>query len=321
MALGVRVDKFGNIADPVVSPRLSCIWKPGPDHSLRFSVNRAFRSPSAVNNFLDTQVLTPVDLKPLLPNLPPDLQPLVEDDFLLTQTILGNPDLEPEGLTAYEVGYIGTINERTTLGIALYVNDTSKNINFVSLPDDLDPYTVESPPPGWELPPSYIGELAAQGEYFPRVRNQFQNLGPIRHHGVELLVEHRFGDGLNGFVNYSWQPDPKPRPAEVPFPALEITIAPRNRVNAGIYWEGTRLIGSLAMSYADRAFWVDVLPHDFDGESPAYTSFNASLGFRFAAGKMAATLRGTNLTNAEIQQHAYGDIQKPALTAALHFSF
>lgn len=134
-------------------------------------------------------------------------------------------------------------------------------------------------------------------------------------------MEHRFGDGLNGFVNYSWQPDPKPRPADVPFPALEITIAPRNRVNAGIYWEGTRLIGSLGMSYADRGFWVDVLPHDFDGESPAYTSFNASLGFRFAAGKMAATLRGTNLTNAEIQQHAYGDIQKRALTAELHFSF
>lgn len=166
MALGVRVDKFGNIADPVLSPRLSCIWKPGPDHALRFSVNRAFRSPSAVNNFLDTQVLTPVDLKPFFPNLPPDLQPLVEDDFLLTQTILGNPDLEPEGLTSYEFGYIGTINGRTTLGIALYVNDTSKNINFVSLPDDLDPYTVEAPPPGWELPPSYIGDLAAQGEIF-----------------------------------------------------------------------------------------------------------------------------------------------------------
>jgi energy-coupling factor transporter ATP-binding protein EcfA2 len=34
LVLGARLDKSGNIAGPVFSPRLSCIWKPGPDHAL-----------------------------------------------------------------------------------------------------------------------------------------------------------------------------------------------------------------------------------------------------------------------------------------------
>src|SRR5207344_3366387 len=98
------------------------------------------------------------------------------------------------------------------------------NINFTSPPVAADPgssYTVEDPPPGWELPPAYIGELAAtQGVYFPRVRNQFKNLGPIRHRGVELFLEQSLGDRFVGYVNYSWQPDPRPRASATPFPAL-----------------------------------------------------------------------------------------------------
>ena len=75
LAVSLRLDKFGNIAEPVFSPRAALLWKPGPDHSLRVSVNRAFRSPSAINNFLDAQVLTPVDLASYFPDLPPPWLP------------------------------------------------------------------------------------------------------------------------------------------------------------------------------------------------------------------------------------------------------
>ena len=43
LAAGGRVDKFGNLDDPVFSPRLSVMFKPTPDHSIRASYNRAFR--------------------------------------------------------------------------------------------------------------------------------------------------------------------------------------------------------------------------------------------------------------------------------------
>jgi outer membrane receptor protein involved in Fe transport len=321
LAVGARIDKFGNIADAVFSPRVSLMWKPRPDHSLRLSVNRAFRAPSAINNYLDALVVTPVDLKPYFPELAPEYRPLVEEDFLVVQRVLGKEDLKQESLTSYEVGYIGTVGARTTLGVNVYVNDTSDNINFTSRPLDEDPYTGADPPPGWELPPSFVSDLAEQGVLFPRVRNQFLNLGPIRHKGLELFVEHRFSEEVVGFLNSSWQPDPSPQPAETPYPALEITIPPRNRVNGGVYWSGRRFTGSLSLSYAERAFWVDVLPHHFDGYSPGYTLFNAAFGVRWAGGKMSAMLRGTNLANAEVQQHDYGDIMKRMLALELRFAF
>ena len=44
--IGGRVDKFGNLSDPVFSPRLAAVYKVTPAHALRGSFNRAFRSPS-----------------------------------------------------------------------------------------------------------------------------------------------------------------------------------------------------------------------------------------------------------------------------------
>ena len=321
LAAGGRVDKFGNIQGLVFSPRLSAMWKPARNHSVRLSFNRAFRAPSAINNYLDTVVLDAVDLKPLFPDLPPEYVPLVQDDFLLQQQVLGLASLKEESLTSYELGYIGTVEGRTTLGFNVYVNDTRENINFARIPAASNPYTASYPPPGWPLPPSYIDDLAAQGIYFGRVRSQFLNLGPVRHTGVELFVEHRFSEGVTGFLNYSWQPDPRPLPASVPFPKVEITLPPRNRVNAGVYWSGQRFVGSLTMNYTDQAFWVDVLPHKFDGYSPGYTMFNASFGMKWAAGKIATTLRGTNLANVNAQQNVFGDIAKRMIVAEVRFAF
>jgi outer membrane receptor protein involved in Fe transport len=321
VAVGARLDKFGNIEGPVLSPRLSCIWKPAADHSIRLSVNRAFRSPSYVNNHLDAVILRPVDLKPLFAALPAVYEPLVEDDYLLPQRVLGNVELREESLTSYEAGYVGSPGPGTTIGVNAYVNDTRDNVNFFRIPDAADPYTAHAPPAGWPLPASFLSDLAGRGVFLARVSNQFRNLGPIRHRGVEAFVEHTFHEGFSGFLNYSWQPDPRPLPAAEPFPPLEISIPPRHRVNAGLSWSRKRFVGSLGLNHADRAFWVDVFPHDFDGWTDAYTMFNASFGVRWAGGRILTTVRGTNLTNVEVRQHAFADIVKRTIFADLRFSF
>src|SRR4029450_3317760 len=72
-SVGGRVHKFGNIEDPVFSPRVTAMYKPTSDHSFRVSFNRAFRSPSAVNNFLDQNIFAPVpsiNLAPLSQLIP-----------------------------------------------------------------------------------------------------------------------------------------------------------------------------------------------------------------------------------------------------------
>ena len=46
LVLGARVDKFGNLSDPKVSPRLAFLVKPAENHSVTLSFNQAYRAPS-----------------------------------------------------------------------------------------------------------------------------------------------------------------------------------------------------------------------------------------------------------------------------------
>ena len=71
LVLGARVDKFGNLSNPKVSPRIAFLVKPAEDHSITLSYNRAFRAPSVINNALQTSIVSPVDLSALAPLLPP----------------------------------------------------------------------------------------------------------------------------------------------------------------------------------------------------------------------------------------------------------
>src|SRR5262249_23224839 len=155
--------------------------------------NRAFRSPSVINNFLDTQIVVPTDLSALAPLLPPQLAPVVAQPFPLVVKAVGSnlpigttpqQELTEESLTAYEVPYTGTIHN-TTLGVAVYVNDQDNSINFTQLAPTADPYTAANPPPGWgtasfPLPPSIIAVLAQRGIFHPRTAFTYLNLGPIR---------------------------------------------------------------------------------------------------------------------------------------------
>ncbi|MGH9176469.1 MAG: TonB-dependent receptor plug domain-containing protein, partial [Vicinamibacterales bacterium] len=65
LSIGARIDKFGNLEDPAVSPRVSAIYQPTRQHSLRFGFNQAFRAPSSINNSIDIALANPVDLSGL----------------------------------------------------------------------------------------------------------------------------------------------------------------------------------------------------------------------------------------------------------------
>ncbi len=134
LAAGIRADKFGNLDDVVFSPRVSIMFKPAPDHSIRASYNRAFRSPSVINNFLDVDISNPdpiIDLRPLAPFFPPPIAGMIPDEpFFLTVNNFGDTGLVQESIDAFEVAYTGTIGGRTTIGLAIYQNDIDENINF-----------------------------------------------------------------------------------------------------------------------------------------------------------------------------------------------
>jgi outer membrane receptor for ferrienterochelin and colicins len=318
-AIGGRVDKFGNLSDPVFSPRLAATYKPRPDQGIRVSFNRAFRSPSVINNYLDTHIVLVENLSPLKALLPPPLQPLAVSNFPLVVRGVGSklpigsqvqPDLTEQSITAYEVAYTGTVLQRTTLGAAFYVNDTHNEINFVTLPFNLDPYTDANPPPGWRFPPGILTALAGAHVFLPRTAFTYENLGPIRQKGLELSIDQRFTRGVTAFANYSWQGDPTVLSSANPYPTAELVVPPHNRFNIGVNADGPRFLGAASVNYSDRAFWTDVLTPDYHGFTDAYTLVNASFGVKWMQGKVTTIVKVNNVLNDDIQQHVFGDILK-----------
>jgi outer membrane receptor protein involved in Fe transport len=249
LAAGARVDKFGNIDHAVLSPRVSVMFKPTPRQSIRVSYNRAFRSPSVINNYLDQDIFspTPVDLSALKPFLPPSLRPLVPSEpFYLILNTFGSTlntavttSLKEEHIDAFELAYTGTIAGKTTVGISLYRNDQDNNINFVYLTPDaehpqglpgLELYSARDPAQGVTvsgqrltdpltgnpgLSPilmSILGSIPAQlggPILLPWKVATYLNLGPLRNQGIELSIDHRVSSSVDLFANYSWQDTPK----------------------------------------------------------------------------------------------------------------
>jgi outer membrane receptor protein involved in Fe transport len=355
VAVGGRADKAGNLDHWFFSPRVSLMWKPTPDQSLRASYNRAFRAPSAINNYLDQDIFSPqpVDLRPLAPLAPPPLQPLIpQEPFYLIVNNFGNPDLTEEHVDAFELAYTGTIG-RTSIGLAVYQNDTQDNINFTTLlPDSENPqglpgleyYTVDNPAQGVgattgkllvdpltgkpglspfvmaalaQVPPAFGGPVR-----LPYKVATYLNLGPLRNRGFEASLQHRFNSQWTASGNYSYQADPKvlnPDPGQIRYPIAEIGVPPKNRFNAAVSYNGPRFLGNVNVNYVDKAFWNDVLSAPYFGFTDSYTLLNATLGVKFAQGKGQFSLRGTNLLNQEILQHIYGDVLRISVVAELRF--
>lgn len=329
LILGARVDKFGNLSDPVFSPRLAAVFLPTPGHSLRVSFNRAFRSPSVINNYLDTNIVVPTDLSGLAPLLPPAAQPLVASPFPLSVRAVGSrlpigsttqSELQEESLTAYEAAYTMSIGMRTSAGVAFYVNDLDRSINFSQLNPSLDPYTAANPPPGWQLPPSILAALAQRGTFLPRTAFTYLNLGPIRQKGVELSLDHRINRDLTAFANYSWQGKPTVLSDPNPYPSDELALPPTNRFNVGVNYDGGRWLGSGAVSYADKAFWSDVLTSAFHGFTDSYTLVNGTVGVKWANGKVTTLVKATNLLDQDIQQHVFGDLLRRTVVGEVRFN-
>ena len=353
LAVGGRADKFGNLDHWVFSPRVSVMFKPTPDHSIRASYNRAFRSPSVINNYLDQDIIyygTTVDLRPLAAAVPP-LAPLIpKEPFFLYVNTFGNPNLKEEHVDAFELAYTGTFGGKTTIGLAVYQNDIDENINFTYLlPNSENPqglpglefYSVTNPAlgigavsgtplvdpltgqPG--LSPSVMGVLATLPPptcCLPYKVATYLNLGPIRNRGFEASIEHRISTQWSLSGNYSWQDTPEVLDAasdQIRYPVAEVTVPAKNRFNAAASYNGARFLGNLSVSYSDRAFWNDVLNEPYAGYTDSYTMLNATVGVKFAQGKGQFSLRGINLLNQEILQHIYGDLMRVSVMAELRF--
>ena len=311
LVAGARVDRFDYLDNFVFSPRVTFMVKPEENQTFRVSYNRAYRSPSVINNFLDVTLAQPIDLTPFARLNPAVLGRI----YPLPVKSVGNPDLNETTLDAFEIGYTGALAQgRAIVSAAFYVNRVKDDIFFTEVKEAR--YTAANPPPNWAfglLPPQVIAGVP--GGALPALFT-YQNFGRTTDKGIELGVDASVNRSVGVFANYSFQADPK-----VNFDLSEVNLPAKNRFNAGFNFAQGRFLGNLAVTYAGSAFWQDVLNDPFHGTTDAYTMVNGGFGVKWAKNRVTTSVKGTNLGNQEIQQHVFGDIIKRAVIGEVRVNF
>ena len=88
------------------SSRGCILYSPWPDHHFRFSVSRAYRTPSYVEDSFYT-----------VSTMPPPLT------VIPLALVVGNEHLDPEEMTAFELGYRTTLFNKMGFNVELYYNE------------------------------------------------------------------------------------------------------------------------------------------------------------------------------------------------------
>jgi outer membrane receptor protein involved in Fe transport len=300
--VGARLDGFSNLEGAIFSPRTTFMVKPAQGHTFRVSYNRAYLAPMVLENYWKEDMMTWWDLGQLIhPVLAGYTYPLRFE---------GNKNLKAPSLNAYEVGYTGVLaKDRVHVSAAFYINDRKNDV--IAMP--AASYTSQNPPPGWPLPPAVLDYLIAINAFAPGiglpslyVEQNRPGGQKIRNKGIELSVDARLSRALDVFSNYSWQAEPKPKTSDLNLP-------PTNRFNAGLNFDYKRYMGNLSVAYVGRAYWQDVI--FYGGWTDAYTVVNLTAGARLDhGGKYTAMLKISNLANALVQNHIYGDLLKRQIT-------
>jgi iron complex outermembrane receptor protein len=291
--LGARYDDIDPLDHAVVTPRTSLIVTPSPAHSFRVSYNEAFRTPSAINGYLDVTILQ-------------QLGP-----FFAPADAVGNPSLDEERLEAYELGYTGTFENRLLFSAALYRNVIEDSIDFF-VRDVYRPGNL--PVPSATLPPAVIPcflfapgtgpaacPFAGLAGLVPSDYS-YRNIGRAVNRGVELSLERDAG-AWNWYANLSWQDEPEVGGG---VDAAEINVAPEWRANLGFGYDSGRRFLSVGVNYQDDAYWADVL--FARAPTPSFTQVNAAVGWRFAQNRVTFKVVAQNLFDEDVQQHIFGDI-------------
>jgi outer membrane cobalamin receptor len=290
LVIGGRLDKF-DTTSAVFAPRLGVVLTPQPAHSFRVTYNRAFRAPSLLENFI----------KVTLPAVVP-----LERPFFYTQLVLGSTELKMEQQDAFEVGYTGVINGRTTVFATVYNQRISNDIWF--LPASF--YGPGAPPPGWPGDPFTVPLL-------PSVFT-FVNLGEVRDRGIELAAQVDWAP-VSFQASYTFQDTPRlDSGTNLP---LQINRPPRQQGGAGVTYSATRWNVGGDVHYTGRAFWADVFTEQFWGYTDAYVAVNARASYRLPNRAWELWVSATNLSDEKIKSHVFGDTIRRKITGGVRWQW
>ena len=321
--IGVRVDKFANIDDAMVSPRTALIFKPTADHAIRASYNRAFRAPSLINNYLDTTIINQVEpradqsgvCRPGL-QLPGRTRSATRSWCRRARTRWNWPTPASSRIARRSRPRSTTRGTRT--------RSSSRRRRATARPirrrggwprwrrcrrrRALGVLEVLPPPCASLTEPCTTGGLPSEFSYL--------NLGEVINKGVELGIDGAVNAALNVFANYSYQATPDPD-----FDISEVNLPPNNRVNLGFNFSQGRFLGNMSYTWVDDAYWQDVLDARYHGPTDAYLAGQRRVRREVGRRKFVTTLKVINLFNEDIQSHVFGDILKRQVIGELRVTF
>lgn len=263
---GVRYDLHTQI-NPTFSPRLAVLYTPIPGHTLRAQASVAYRPPTLFETHEDARLV------PLVPN----------PFFPTTNAVLGSPNLDPERILSYEVGYQGWFyRHRLRVRADFFYNRISDLVGLQSTGNTVNTL----------------------------------NTGTAEIYGGEVGVEFQAASWLTGFANYSYQEIGKN------ITGLARRGAPQSKVNAGlrVEWDNG-LSGEAVFHHVGPAEYPFALSFDIFGRSPgirvgSYNLLNLRAGYRFweqeeAPGYRRSAEAAISVFNAlgdDHREHPLGDL-------------
>lgn len=188
LQLALRYEDYSDFGT-TTDPKVSFLWSPTEQVSLRGSWGTAFRAPS-----LHQLGLGRTDESPnLVDTIRCDAVDLACEPQEYTAVFAGNPDLGPEESTSYNLGVIYEVTEDLSFSVDYYNYDIENIIDsdtqFVFSNFGSDPNVVTRLP---TANPNDPGEVV-------QIFDSFQNIGDLQTSGIDLDVGYNLGTSAGDF--------------------------------------------------------------------------------------------------------------------------
>lgn len=265
-------ERYSSRSDSAFSPKASMVYKPVEAATLRASYGRSFRTPPNLDLYSTSTVRC-----------------ILDNQSAGTCIARGNPDLEPETGTTWEVGGDWRFTNSTQAGLIVYETRLKDLI-----------YTKRTP-----------------GNLIDRI-----NAGEARVRGIELTARTRLTKWLELDANYAWiDSEMLENDADPSSVGKRLTNSPEHIAGIGLTAQHGPWTGTLNARYVSHVYFtaantdvVEGVPGSYD----AYTLVNAKAGYAFSK-TVKASLGIHNL----LDEQAYSFFLLPGRSAVaeLDFSF
>ena len=198
LRLGVRNDHDDDYGDEI-SPRVAALWRHSENGEVYASFNLAHRAPALSDRFF-----------------------VGEFDGRM---FVGNPDLDPETMKAYEIGTRQRCEDGGEAQVAVYYNDLEDSFEFAMDPDGV-------------------------------FRNR--NVAESRIYGVEASVVTPICDGVTGFVTYNYADGEYEKfPTDPSVEGNQLQYLAKHTATAGLQLQCEHGQHGISVRYADERFADD----------------------------------------------------------------